>query len=176
MRPSREPLFAWRLLALQWAAGEEKGRRGDRFWSANVTHLVRAWRNSCGAPQFVHGVYGSCIHSCECSAQSAKPSPIKSLRAPIRSGCGFRPKPASGGGGVFYVAWFFCYHRPKSVLEAVALLADLGEDARPLAGGHSLIPMMKLQARRARASRRLSPASPTSRASAPMAATSSSAP
>jgi carbon-monoxide dehydrogenase medium subunit len=27
----------------------------------------------------------------------------------------------------------------------VALLADLGDDARPLAGGHSLIPMMKLR-------------------------------
>ncbi len=39
----------------------------------------------------------------------------------------------------------FDYHRPKSVSEAVALLADLGEDARPLAGGHSLIPMMKLR-------------------------------
>jgi carbon-monoxide dehydrogenase medium subunit len=39
----------------------------------------------------------------------------------------------------------FEYHRPKSVPEAVALLADLGEDARALAGGHSLIPMMKLR-------------------------------
>jgi carbon-monoxide dehydrogenase medium subunit len=39
----------------------------------------------------------------------------------------------------------FAYHRPKSVAEAVAMLADLGEDARALAGGHSLIPMMKLR-------------------------------
>src|SRR5713101_5836926 len=39
----------------------------------------------------------------------------------------------------------FAYHRPKSVKEAVALLADLGDEARPLAGGHSLIPMMKLR-------------------------------
>ncbi len=39
----------------------------------------------------------------------------------------------------------FAYHRPKSVAEAVGLLADLGEDARLLAGGHSLIPMMKLR-------------------------------
>lgn len=37
----------------------------------------------------------------------------------------------------------FEYHRPNSVQEAVALLAQLGEDARPLAGGHSLIPVMK---------------------------------
>jgi len=39
----------------------------------------------------------------------------------------------------------FAYHRPASINEATALLADLGEDARPLAGGHSLIPMMKLR-------------------------------
>jgi len=39
----------------------------------------------------------------------------------------------------------FAYHRPNSVKEAVALLTDLGEEARPLAGGHSLIPMMKLR-------------------------------
>jgi aerobic carbon-monoxide dehydrogenase medium subunit len=39
----------------------------------------------------------------------------------------------------------FAYHRPKSVAEAVGMLADLGDDARALAGGHSLIPMMKLR-------------------------------
>jgi aerobic carbon-monoxide dehydrogenase medium subunit len=39
----------------------------------------------------------------------------------------------------------FQYHRPGTVSEAVGLLADLGEDARPIAGGHSLIPMMKLR-------------------------------
>jgi carbon-monoxide dehydrogenase medium subunit len=39
----------------------------------------------------------------------------------------------------------FAYHRPDSLTQAIALLADLGEEARPLAGGHSLIPMMKLR-------------------------------
>ncbi len=39
----------------------------------------------------------------------------------------------------------FEYHRPQSLGEAVALLAGLGEEARPLGGGHSLIPMMKLR-------------------------------
>jgi carbon-monoxide dehydrogenase medium subunit len=39
----------------------------------------------------------------------------------------------------------FAYHRPTSVMEAVGLLADLGDDARAIAGGHSLIPMMKLR-------------------------------
>ena len=37
------------------------------------------------------------------------------------------------------------YHRPGSVGEAVKLLADRGDDARVLAGGHSLIPIMKLR-------------------------------
>jgi carbon-monoxide dehydrogenase medium subunit len=31
------------------------------------------------------------------------------------------------------------------VADAIALLVDLGDEARPLAGGHSLIPMMKLR-------------------------------
>jgi carbon-monoxide dehydrogenase medium subunit len=39
----------------------------------------------------------------------------------------------------------FAYHRPTSVKEAVGLLGQLGDDARALAGGHSLIPMMKLR-------------------------------
>jgi carbon-monoxide dehydrogenase medium subunit len=39
----------------------------------------------------------------------------------------------------------FAYHRPTSVQDAVALLAQFGDDGRALAGGHSLIPMMKLR-------------------------------
>src|SRR6516165_2158264 len=39
----------------------------------------------------------------------------------------------------------FSYHRPKSVQEAVTLLAELGDNGRALADGHSLIPMMKLR-------------------------------
>lgn len=39
----------------------------------------------------------------------------------------------------------FSYHRPESVADAVKLLAGLGDEARPLAGGHSLVPMMKLR-------------------------------
>ena len=37
----------------------------------------------------------------------------------------------------------FDYHSPKTIDEAIKLLDDLGEDAKVLAGGHSLIPMMK---------------------------------
>ncbi|CCE07532.1 Carbon monoxide dehydrogenase medium chain (CO dehydrogenase subunit M) (CO-DH M) [Bradyrhizobium sp. STM 3843] len=39
----------------------------------------------------------------------------------------------------------FSYYRPDSVADAVKLLASLGDEARPLAGGHSLVPMMKLR-------------------------------
>ena len=39
----------------------------------------------------------------------------------------------------------FEYHRPTSVADAIGLLASLGEEARLVAGGHSLIPMMKLR-------------------------------
>ncbi len=39
----------------------------------------------------------------------------------------------------------FSYYRPATVADAVKLLADLGDEARPLAGGHSLVPMMKLR-------------------------------
>jgi aerobic carbon-monoxide dehydrogenase medium subunit len=39
----------------------------------------------------------------------------------------------------------FAYHRPSSVKEAVGLLAQFGDDGRALAGGHSLVPMMKLR-------------------------------
>ena len=37
----------------------------------------------------------------------------------------------------------FTYHRPDSVDAAVGLLAEWGDDARVIAGGHSLIPVMK---------------------------------
>ena len=39
----------------------------------------------------------------------------------------------------------FDYHRPDSVAEAIALLGRFGGDAKILAGGHSLVPMMKLR-------------------------------
>jgi carbon-monoxide dehydrogenase medium subunit len=39
----------------------------------------------------------------------------------------------------------FEYHAPTSVKEAIGLLGKLGDDAKLLAGGHSLVPMMKLR-------------------------------
>ena len=39
----------------------------------------------------------------------------------------------------------FDYHAPRSVGDAIKLLGSLGSDAKLLAGGHSLLPMMKLR-------------------------------
>ena len=39
----------------------------------------------------------------------------------------------------------FAYHRPTSLSDAIALLEGLGLESRPVAGGHSLIPVMKLR-------------------------------
>ena len=39
----------------------------------------------------------------------------------------------------------FEYHAPQSIPDALGLLDRLGDDARLLAGGHSLLPMMKLR-------------------------------
>lgn len=39
----------------------------------------------------------------------------------------------------------FAYHRPDTVKEAVDLLAEFGEDAKILAGGQSLVPMLAMR-------------------------------
>lgn len=39
----------------------------------------------------------------------------------------------------------FDYHRPQTLDEALSLIAQYGEEAKLLAGGHSLIPAMKLR-------------------------------
>ncbi len=39
----------------------------------------------------------------------------------------------------------FEYHAPRSVADAIRLLGELGPDVKLLAGGHSLLPMMKLR-------------------------------
>src|SRR5207244_12636658 len=39
----------------------------------------------------------------------------------------------------------FDYHPAKTVDEAIALLQQYGDDAKLLAGGHSLLPTMKLR-------------------------------
>ncbi|MCC7412659.1 MAG: FAD binding domain-containing protein, partial [Gammaproteobacteria bacterium] len=37
----------------------------------------------------------------------------------------------------------FRYHRPASLAEAIRLLSELGDGAKPLAGGQTLIPILK---------------------------------
>jgi aerobic carbon-monoxide dehydrogenase medium subunit len=39
----------------------------------------------------------------------------------------------------------FRYYRPGSIAEALGLLGELGPEAKPIAGGQSLIPLMKLR-------------------------------
>src|SRR5947208_10463389 len=39
----------------------------------------------------------------------------------------------------------FHYHRARSLQEAAAMLSEFGEDAKVLAGGQSLIPLLKLR-------------------------------
>ncbi len=39
----------------------------------------------------------------------------------------------------------FEYHAPKSIPDALGLLKQLGDEAKLLAGGHSLLPMMKMR-------------------------------
>ncbi|KUI36630.1 xanthine dehydrogenase family protein subunit M [Mycobacterium sp. GA-2829] len=39
----------------------------------------------------------------------------------------------------------FAYHRPETVAEAAQLLAEFGEDAKILAGGQSLVPMLAMR-------------------------------
>ena len=43
------------------------------------------------------------------------------------------------------IAAGFDYHAPRSIADAVKLLGELGPEAKLLAGGHSLVPMMKLR-------------------------------
>ena len=39
----------------------------------------------------------------------------------------------------------FEYHAPKTIPDALGLLKQLGDEAKLLAGGHSLLPMMKMR-------------------------------
>ena len=53
--------------------------------------------------------------------------------------------PRTAPGRMPVIPGSFAYHRPTSIKEAVGLLVRLGDEGRALAGGHSLIPMMKLR-------------------------------
>ena len=51
--------------------------------------------------------------------------------------------PEEGGGGMIPAP--FDYEAPESLEEAIRMLHENGEDAKLLAGGHSLLPLMKLR-------------------------------
>src|SRR5260370_38444662 len=63
-------------------------------------------------------------------------------RGPGAAGSGARATGAAAGMGVRVKPASFAYHRAGSVPEAVALLAGLGDEAKILAGGVSLGPVM----------------------------------
>ncbi len=48
-------------------------------------------------------------------------------------------------GGHRMITSAFEYHRPSDLAGALSVLEEHGDDARVIAGGHSLIPMMKLR-------------------------------
>src|ERR1700722_7401876 len=52
---------------------------------------------------------------------------------------------AGAHGRTHLISGTFDYHRPADLSEAIGLLSRLDSDARVIAGGHSLIPMMKLR-------------------------------
>src|SRR5260370_32733131 len=66
-------------------------------------------------------------------------------RGPGAAGSGARATGAAAGMGVRVKPASFAYHRAGSVPEAVALLAGLGDEAKILAGGLSLVPMMNFR-------------------------------
>jgi aerobic carbon-monoxide dehydrogenase medium subunit len=76
---------------------------------------------------------------------------LKLLRT--RRDDGAQARGSSGGterNGITMIPSAFEYHAPQSLGEAVELLAQLGEDAKILSGGQSLIPLMKLRLARPR--------------------------
>lgn len=54
-------------------------------------------------------------------------------------------EPDEGGGEGLMIPQPFEYYAPKTVSEAVRLVGQFGADGKILAGGHSLVPMMKLR-------------------------------
>jgi aerobic carbon-monoxide dehydrogenase medium subunit len=65
--------------------------------------------------------------------------------ATLASGSGMRPIRTDGRRTRVQTSPPFGYERATSVEHAVALLEQLGPEARLIAGGHSLLPMMKLR-------------------------------
>jgi carbon-monoxide dehydrogenase medium subunit len=91
----------------------------------------------------VQGRAGSCIPGCCCGAQTGTFPSKKQIKK--RLARAQRMRVGGCPGRMPMIPGSFAYHRPSSVQEAVGLLAQHGDEARAIAGGHSLIPMMKLR-------------------------------
>src|SRR5262249_21720886 len=99
-------------------------------------------------PQFMQRWPRSCISAC------CRPRPVATIPHRKTDESTSERRPADRGqarptgrakGRPAMIPGAFAYHRPSSVKDAVGLLAQFGDEGRPLAGGHSLIPMMKLR-------------------------------
>src|SRR5262245_39178144 len=107
-----------------------------QFWSANLTHFVHAGGRSCSARGYP--CISRTVRAVDLSvAPHAQPQRLNQKASTEQERALHREDPMIPGS--------FVYHLPSSVQEAVGLLTDLGDEARALAGGHSLIPMMKLR-------------------------------
>ena len=70
---------------------------------------------------------------------------VKAIQYAAKEMAGCRlPEPPDGGSARMYPAQFE-YVAPASLDEAIKLLAESGGEAKILAGGHSLLPAMKLR-------------------------------
>src|SRR5690606_11984062 len=83
------------------------------------------------------------------SRHCGRATPVRRERCPdaLHTGAGLADaagSPVHNGGGVMIPA-AFDYARPATVADAVSALAAGGEDAKVLAGGHSLLPVLRLR-------------------------------
>ena len=78
-------------------------------------------------------------------AHRPRGQPLPLHRLPQHREVGHRRRRGHERGSTGVIPAKFAYARADSVDEAIALLAEHGDDAKILAGGHSLLPLMKLR-------------------------------
>src|SRR5262249_52052216 len=79
------------------------------------------------------------------SAGRPSGSPSRSSSSWVSCGNGWTDAVIRWKGGRAMIPASFDYHAPRTLPEALALLGKLGEEAKVLAGGQSVLPMMKLR-------------------------------
>src|SRR5580704_10291536 len=85
-----------------------------------------------------------CASGTDAPGPSGRAAPVRE-RLRDRAAPGVSGTGASGGMGVRVKPASFAYRRAGSVPEAVDLLGELGDEAKILAGGLSLVPMMNFR-------------------------------